>query len=573
VVVPLVGAAAIVILRRRVSLRTVRALSLAASVTTAGLAAALLVAAHSTVQVYWFGNWTPRHGVALGVSFAVDSFGAAGALFAAGLVAAAVLAGVGTRKFGPLAHALALVLLAAAAGFCLTGDIFNLFVFFELMSVCTIALCALDTGNLRALHGALHFAVLNTIGAFLVLIGIALLYARTGALNLALIGERLAAHRPDNLVVVALSLLIVGFLVKAAIVPFHFWLVDAAPAAPPAVAMLMVGVLDTLGLYAVARIYWTAFSGAIHPHQAAVAATLIGAGVLTAVVGAAACLLPARPGRRFVFVAISHSGLMLIGVGLLNPAGLGGFALYALADGATKAALFALADGRDPQTGLSWGADQARWALLVLAGLILAGMPPAGTWVAKGLLEEGTSGVGRIALEGLVLVVSALTAGAVFRVAFDERRSHPHSLTSGGTGSPRSWTQPIRLAAAGLLVGAFALGVIPGLATRGVAAARRVQDRATYAAHVLATHAPAVSHHAGVSLGVAPVTLGILSVLGALAVAHRPSPVGASPVIRAGTSAVVTRLRALHGGRIGDSTAWLTFGTAAIGAVLVVALR
>jgi multicomponent Na+:H+ antiporter subunit D len=551
VAVPLVGAAAIVILRRRVSLRTVRALSLAASVTTAGLAAALLVAAHSTVQVYWFGNWTPRHGVALGVSFAVDSFGAAGALFAAVLVAAAVLAGVGTPKFGPLAHALALVLLAAAAGFCLTGDIFNLFVFFELMSVCTIALCALDTGNLRALHGALHFAVLNTIGAFLVLIGIALLYARTGALNLALIGERLAAHRPDNLVVVALSLLIVGFLVKAAIVPFHFWLVDAAPAAPPAVAMLMVGVLDTLGLYAVARIYWTAFSGAIHPHQAAVAATLIGAGVLTAVVGA----------------------LMLIGVGLLNPAGLGGFALYALADGATKAALFALADGRDPQTGLSWGTDQARWALLVLAGLILAGMPPAGTWVAKGLLEEGTSGVGRIALEGLVLVVSALTAGAVFRVAFDERRSHPHSLTSGGTGSPRSWTQPIRLAAAGLLVGAFALGVIPGLATRGVAAARRVQDRATYAAHVLATHAAAVSHHAGVSLGVAPVTLGILSVLGALAVAHRPSPVGASPVIRAGTSAVVTRLRALHGGRIGDSTAWLTFGTAAIGAVLVVALR
>ena len=559
------------ILRRRLSLEAVRGLSLATSLTTAGLAGALLVAAHSTVLVYWFGNWTPRHGVALGVSFTVDSFGAAGALFAAVLVTAAIVAGVGTRKFGPLAHALTLVLLAAAAGFCLTGDLFNLFVFFELMSVCTITLCALDTSNLRALHGALHFAVINSIGAFFVLIGIALLYARTGALNLALIGQRLAAHRPDDLVVVALTLLVVGFLIKAAIVPFHFWLVDAAPAAPPAVAMLMVGVLDTLGLYAVARIYWTVFSSAIHPHQATVAAILIGAGVLTAVVGAAACLLPARPGRQFAFVAISHSGLMLIGVGLLNPAGLGGFALYALADGATKAALFALANGHGTET-FSRRVDRARWTLLVVAGLILAGMPPAGTSVAKGLLEEGTSGVGRIALEGLVLVVSALTAGTVLRVAFSERRSR--RPTSVGTGSPRSSTLPVHVAAAGLLGSAFALGVVPGLASRGVAAARHVQDRARYAAQVLSSHAPAVSHSAGgVRLGLVPVTLGLVSALGALVVAYRPSTVRVSSAVRAVTSPMVPRLRALHGGRIGDSTAWLTFGTAAIGAALVVAIR
>ncbi len=450
--VPFVGAAAIVILRRRVSMRAIRALALIVCLVNAGVTATLLVGARHDVLVYWFGNWTPRHGTVLGVSFAVDSFGAAGALFAAVLVAAAVVAGVGTGRLGPLAHALALVLLAAATGFSLTGDLFNLFVFFELMSVATIALCALDTGSVRALYGALHFAVLNSIGAFFVLIGIALLYARTGALNLALIGERLAARPPDDLVAVALALLIVGFLVKAAIVPFHFWLVDAAPAATPPVAMLLVGVLDTLGLYAVARIYWGVFSGAMHAHQATVAATLIGAGVLTAVAGAAACLVPARPGRRFVFVAISHSGLMLIGVGLLNSAGLAAFALLALADGATKAALFALAAGTEPGLGnAAWDVGRVRWVLLVVAGLVLAGMPLTGTWVAKGLLEEGVSGIGRIALEAVVLVVAAITAGVVFRVALDAPPRRPRGAASqriaarlGPAGPPRRGRSPRR---------------------------------------------------------------------------------------------------------------------------------
>src|SRR5581483_12300698 len=95
--------------------------------------------------------------------------------------------------------------------------------------------------------------------AYLILTGIALLYARTGALNLAQIGHTLAGQRPDGLVIVALTLLVCGFLVKAAVVPFHLWLADAHAVAPAPVCVLFSGVMVELGLLAVARCYWTIF--------------------------------------------------------------------------------------------------------------------------------------------------------------------------------------------------------------------------------------------------------------------------------------------------------------------------
>lgn len=581
-VVPLLVGVTIVVLRRHLSRRQLWMLTLAASLAVVGLAAALLVAVHGGLHVYWFGGWTPRHGVVLGVSFTVDSFAAIGALFAGVLVSAVVLVGTRVESFGPLAHALTLVLLAAAVGFCLTGDLFNLFVFFELMSVCTIALLAVNTGDLRALRAALHFAIVNSIGAFFVLIGIALLYARTGALNLAVIGQRLAAHPTDQLVVTAFALILVGFLVKAAIVPFHFWLVDAATAATAPVAMLLVGLLDTLGLYAVARVYWTVFSGPLHAHLALVQAVLIAAGVTTAILGALLCLVQPIATRRLAFVSISHSGLALIAVGLLNPVGLAGFGIYACADGATKAALFALvrAPGRDRGHGQGlvpgWSGGRVGAVLVVLAAVALAGLPPGGTFLAKGLIEDGASGWGRVLLSGLVLVVSAVTASAVLRlvvprragVGTEVRRVEP-AATAG------RWSLPL-LAAAGLLVGAFVLGVVPGLGARSVTAATRVEDRSVYAATVVGVARPASPSGGTVDLGLVPVVLGIAATAAAWGIARRPQ-LGASRGVRSPDEAALATplqwMQQLHRGGIGDSAAWLTFGTATIGAVLALGIR
>src|SRR5439155_16408675 len=135
-------------------------------------------------------------------------------------------------QVGSYYHALMLTFLAGMVGFCLTGDIFDLFVWFELMGVSAYALTAYRPEERGPIQGALNFAITNSVGAYLWLSGIGLIYGRTGALNMAQIGRAVAWHGPDRLVVVAFVLIITGLLIKGAIVPFHFWLADAHAVAP-----------------------------------------------------------------------------------------------------------------------------------------------------------------------------------------------------------------------------------------------------------------------------------------------------------------------------------------------------
>ena len=233
VAIPLVSAAMLVAVTAMVPRPVVDVLACAASIACVVLCALVLDDASDGTLVHWFGGWTPRGGTALGISFAIDSIGAGLALFASVLFLAAFV--FCWRYFvviGPLFHSLMLVFLAAMLGFSYTGDLFNLFVFFELLSVAAYALVAYDIEEEGPLQGALNFAVTNSIGAFLILMGIGLLYGRTGALNMAQIGEALAGQPADGLVVVAFTLMAVGFFVKAAVVPFHFWLADAYSVAP-----------------------------------------------------------------------------------------------------------------------------------------------------------------------------------------------------------------------------------------------------------------------------------------------------------------------------------------------------
>src|SRR3954470_10514008 len=119
------------------------------------------------------------------------------------------------------------------------------------MSTAAFGLCAYKSREVGPLQGAVNFAVTNTAGAFLTLTGIALLYARTGALNLAQMARMLSGPR-DALVLVAFALVCTGFLVKAAVVPFHFWLADAHAAAPTPACIIFSGAMVQAGLYAVA---------------------------------------------------------------------------------------------------------------------------------------------------------------------------------------------------------------------------------------------------------------------------------------------------------------------------------
>src|SRR4051812_20960669 len=239
------------------------ALAVGAVVAAAVLLAVVLGRVGDGRLVVWWGDWAPRDHV-LGIDFAIDGVGAGLALFVAVLALPSLLmAGYGIRASAQLFFAATLVFVAAMIGFCLTGDLFDLFVFFELMSVAAYVLVGYEIRSRAPLEGALTFAVTNSVGAIVLLFGIGLVYGATGALNLAQIGRALGASGSSVLVCVAFAFIASGLLVKAAAVPFHFWTADAYGVAPTPVLILLAGVFSELGLYGLARVYWAAFQPAL----------------------------------------------------------------------------------------------------------------------------------------------------------------------------------------------------------------------------------------------------------------------------------------------------------------------
>jgi NADH:ubiquinone oxidoreductase subunit 5 (subunit L)/multisubunit Na+/H+ antiporter MnhA subunit len=285
-------------------------------VTPVALVAPLLVALAIAAQVGAYENTGE-----IGIDFEASSLSAGLACLAAVLVTAAMT--FSWRYFERVAtyyHTLMLTFLAGMVGFCLTGDIFDLFVWFELMGVSAYALTAYRPEERGPIQGALNFAITNSVGAYLSLSGIALIYGRTGALNMAQIGVFIARHPPDRLVVVAFLLIISGLLIKSAIVPFHFWLADAHAVAPTPVCVLFSGVMVELGLYGIARVYWSMFGQALG-HRAVISHVFVTLGVLTAVVGALFCFRERHIKRLLAFSTISHAGVFLTGIGVLTPLG------------------------------------------------------------------------------------------------------------------------------------------------------------------------------------------------------------------------------------------------------------
>lgn len=593
VAVPLLGAAAVAAVRKWMS----RAVADACAIAIAGAAlviCAMLLdhAVRDGASAYWFGGWSPRGTMAVGIGFVVEPIGAGLATLAAFLTTLALvfswkLVDAGGKHLQPLM----LVFLAAMCGFVLTADLFNMFVFFELMSTAAFALCGLKTGEPAPLQGAFNFAVTNTIAAFLVLTGIAMLYAVTGALNIAQIGLALSDRR-DPLVLFAFTLLTCGFMVKAAIVPFHLWLPDAHAVAPTPVCVLFSGLMVELGLNAIVRLHSVIFADALGVHRGRVSVLLIAFGAVTVLLGGVMSYAEHHLKRMLAFSTVCHAGLMLVAAGVQGELAVAAMLTYVLAHALVKAAMFFVAGmllHRLRAIGERdlFGRGRRLWGVAVLwflGAMGLAGAPPFATMLG----EAGASAAAKAShvhgVEMLFMVGGILTSAAALRVGthtFLGWGDTPLTDDAAEVGElPETEDCGIRWfhwgPAAVCVVGATVMVAVPGWMRVLADAAAAMASKGAY------LHTVYTGESVTMRLPVWREEFVGAAVRGAIALVLAAG-LAATSVFRLRLRAWMrvgawlergfAPLRAMQSGHVGDYVFWLTTGVAVFGAAAMVLLR
>ena len=387
---------------------------------------ALLVLSIGTIgqsAVYEIGNWS----IPLGINFVLDGLSSLLLLVISVVSAAAMLFSVRyMEQYTAKAKYLCLFMLMVAGmnGVVLSGDIFNLFVFLEIASLASYALVGFGCEH-EELEAAFKYMVLGTIGSIFVLFGVALVYGNTGTLNMAYISKAIAESGLNAGLGFALALFIVGFGLKAALVPFHAWLPDAHPSAPAPISAMLSGVLiKSLGVYALVRVVFNIFG-----ITASTGWLLLVLGLLSMVAGAFLAMGQWDIKRLMAYSSISQLGYVVLGIGLGgtliakgdNPAWaslaiLGG--LFHLVNHAVYKSLLFLTSG---SVQMATGTRQLREmgglagkmpvtrATCTVASASIAGIPPFSGFWSKLILVVAAIGAGFYWVAAVIVFVSLCT--------------------------------------------------------------------------------------------------------------------------------------------------------------------
>lgn len=398
---------------RRIS-HTVRAIfCLVAMLLT--LACLLLIAREvfdGGIVVYWMGGWEPREGLAIGISLVADAWGVLVALVVAVIGLMALLYStvyMGAQSGRGSYYVLVMLLLTGLIGFCLSGDLFNQFVWLEEFSFAGFALTGFHIDDRQAVEAAFKYLITNSVAAFFIAIGLTLLYMQTGALNLAQIA---AAFSPTPSGLVALGLLLGGYATKAALVPWHFWLPDAHAVAPAPISALFSGALIKVGIYAIARSIFTLVP--LEPGGIMQTGLLLAAAA-TMLLGGIQMMQQQSIKRILAFSSVSQMGYVVMGLALGTPLGAAAAAFHVISHALLKSALFMSAGMITWRSGihnLKEGGGLARrmpftFVLMVIAGLGLSGQPFLSGFVSKTMLEEAAFAT-RADWIGWVAVIASL---------------------------------------------------------------------------------------------------------------------------------------------------------------------
>jgi multicomponent Na+:H+ antiporter subunit D len=316
-------------------------------------------------------------------------------------------------------YALFLFLIAGMNGVIMTGDIFNLYVFFEITSVATIALIAFGVER-HQFEAAFKYAIMSVMGSFFILLAIAFVYSFTSSLNMAQIAHVFSHSGRTNIGMMISVLFIMGFGLKAALVPFHAWLPDAHPSAPAPVSAVLSGVLiKVLGFYTIGRIFYNVIG--VTPDILGIFMFL---GTVSMVVGGLLAIGQWDIKRLLACSSISQMGYVFLGIGLGTPLGILGAVFHVFNHSMMKSLLFLNAGAIEYATGTrdlrklgGLGHKMPVTGITQFVGAMsVSGVPPFNGFWSKLIIIIAAVQAGRIGYAAWALVASLLTLGALMKV-------------------------------------------------------------------------------------------------------------------------------------------------------------
>jgi multicomponent Na+:H+ antiporter subunit D len=487
IVLPLIGAAlSILVGRSRVAQRVVGITTL---VVLLAVSIALLVDVdRNGTLVADAGGWPGP----LGITLVADRFAAVLVVVAEITLLAVSVYAIGepsTERRHVGFQSAYLVLAAGVAASFLTGDLFDLFVAFEMMLTASYVLLTLG-GRGEQVRSGMTYIVISLIASTLFITALALLYSATGTVNMADLGVRLS-ELPSGVATSFAVLLLVVFGIKAAIFPLFFWLPDSYPTAPSPITAVFAGLLTKVGVYAIIRTQLVLFTDDTRPRT-----LLLVVAALTMLVGVLGAIAQDDIRRILSFTIVSQIGYMIMGLGFFSVAGTAAVVYSMIHHIIITTALFVIAGLVDEASGSSSMSEIGGMvrttpllaAMFLVTALSVAGIPPLSGFISKfGLIDAGIE-KGEYAIVAVSLVVSLLTLFSVVRIWIGAFWSPPETkatlarraVPSGG--GPALMVAPTAALVACSLAIAFAAGPIYSFST---GAARDLVDRTQYIHEVL----------------------------------------------------------------------------------------
>ncbi|MEM9200568.1 MAG: proton-conducting transporter membrane subunit [Actinomycetota bacterium] len=362
------------------------------------------------------GDWEPEVGIVL----VVDLFAALILLVAMATILVVEVFSLGQRRTAwgadpQLAGPLLLVLTSGVALAIVTGDLFTLFVAFELILVSSYVLLT-HQGRRGQIRSGMTYVAMNLLASTLFIVGVAIVYGATGTVNMALLAERIPELDGATRAGIGLWFLVV-FGTKAAIFPLFSWLPDSYPTAPTTITAVFAGLLTKIGVYVLIRFHTLTGMEDLGP------VILVLAG-LTMVVGVFGALAQDDVKRILSFHIVSQIGYMLMGLGLFTLAGIAGAILFLIHQIPVKTLLFLVGGLIEEREGTSAldrigglaGRQPVLAVLFAIPALSLAGIPPFSGFVAKLALVDAGIAETSVAIVVVALVGSVLTLLSMVKI-------------------------------------------------------------------------------------------------------------------------------------------------------------